>query len=113
VLSWYYGNRLGAAWGALGVPHAAVQLGQGSVGAGLAIARKVPPAQASAVTSAVKSSFMTGMHAGSFTVAAVSFAGAIAAWFFLPGRDLLPAAGLRATDEGAGPRAAERTAVTT
>ena len=93
VLSWYYGNRLGTAWGVLGIPHAAVQIGKGSVGAGLAIAQKVPPAQVSAVTAAVKNSFMTGMHAGSFTVAAVTFAGAIAAWFFLPVRDLVPAAG--------------------
>jgi hypothetical protein len=80
-----------------------VQIGKGSVGAGLAIAQKVPPPQASAVAAAVKNSFMAGMHAGSFTVAAVTFAGAIAAWLFLPGRDLVPAAQLRAELEP-GPR---------
>jgi MFS transporter, DHA2 family, multidrug resistance protein len=87
VMSWFYGNRLGRAWDALRVPHSAVQIGKGSVGAGLAIARKVPGAQAPAVIDALKSSFMTGVHAGSFTVAAVTFAGAIAAWLFLPVRD--------------------------
>jgi DHA2 family multidrug resistance protein-like MFS transporter len=115
VLSWYYGDRLGTAWGALGVPHSAVQIGKASVGAGLAIAQKVPPAQASAVTEAVKNSFMTGMHAGSFTVAAVTFAGAIAAWLFLPVRDMvMPSvtAGPLPAGETAGPREVDSTAAT-
>jgi MFS transporter, DHA2 family, multidrug resistance protein len=89
VMSWYYGNRLGAAWGALGLPHSAVEIGKGSVGAGLALARTVPSAQVPAVTDALKNSFMTGMHAGSVTVAVVTFAGAIAAWLFLPRRDMV------------------------
>jgi DHA2 family multidrug resistance protein-like MFS transporter len=89
VMSWFYGNRLGRAWDALGVPHSAVQIGKGSVGAGLAIARKVPAAQVPAVIDTLKSSFMTGVHAGSVTVAAVTFAGAIAAWLLLPVRDMV------------------------
>jgi DHA2 family multidrug resistance protein-like MFS transporter len=93
VMSWFYGNRLGRAWDALGVPHSTVQIGKGSVGAGLAIARKVPAAQAPAVIDALKSSFMTGVHAGSVTVAAVTFAGAIAAWLFLPVRDKMVPSG--------------------
>jgi EmrB/QacA subfamily drug resistance transporter len=120
VLSWYYGNRLGVSWGAFGVPHAAVQIGKGSLGAGLAIAQKVPPAHVAAVTLALKNSFMTGMHAGSFTVAAVTFAGAIAAWLFLPVRDrLVPSVTVPSVPEPsvpvpsvAVPREAGRTAAT-
>jgi hypothetical protein len=88
-----------------------VQIGKGSVGAGLAIAQKVPPAHTAAVTLAVKNAFMAGMHAGSFTVAAVTFAGAIAAWLFLPVRDLILVP--RVADESAEPRVADSTAVPT
>jgi EmrB/QacA subfamily drug resistance transporter len=88
VMSWYYGNRLGVAWGALGLPRPVVEIGKASVGAGLAQARTLPPAQVAAATGALKNSFMAGMHAGSVTVAAVTFAGAIAAWLFLPRRDM-------------------------
>jgi DHA2 family multidrug resistance protein-like MFS transporter len=113
VLSWYYGNRLGAAWGALGLPRSAVEIGKESVGAGLALARTVPPAQVPAVTGALNNSFMTGMHAGSVTVAAVTFAGAIAAWLFLPRRDMVvPSQGVGAPPEDvvAEPREADGTA---
>jgi DHA2 family multidrug resistance protein-like MFS transporter len=110
VLSWYYGNRLGAAWGALGLPRSAVETGKESVGAGLALARSVAPAQVPAVTDALKNSFMIGMHAGSVTVAAATFAGAIAAWLFLPRRDMVvppvPADAFPA-DELADPREAD------
>jgi DHA2 family multidrug resistance protein-like MFS transporter len=88
VMSWYYGNRLGTAWGALGLPRSVVETGKESVGAGLALARTLPPAQVPVATDVLKNSFMTGMHAGSVTVAAVTFAGAIAALIFLPRRDM-------------------------
>ena len=113
VLSWYYGNRLGAAWGTLGLPRSAVEIGKESVGAGLALARSVSPAQVPAVTNALKNSYMVGMHAGSVTVAAVTFAGAIAAWLFLPRRDMaVPSqvAGALPADEAAEPREADGTA---
>ena len=87
VMSWLYGSRLTTAWSSLGLPHATVQAGKQSVGAALAIAGKLPPAQTQVVTAAVKNSFMAGVHAGSVTVAVATGAGAIAAWIFLPARD--------------------------
>ena len=55
---------------------------------------------------------MAGMHAGSVTVAAVTFAGAIAAWLFLPRRDMAvpsPVADARPEDEAAEAREADST----
>jgi len=89
VLSWVYGTRLAAAWDALGVPHPAVAIGRASVAAGLQIATRFPPGQVSPAVDALKNSFMSGLHAGSFTVAIVTAVAAIVALLYLPVADVV------------------------
>ncbi len=89
VLSWFYGARLATAWDALGVPHPVVAIGQTSVAAGLKIAGQFPPGQVTPAVDALKNSFMSGLHAGSFTVAIVTAVAAIGALLYLPVRDVV------------------------
>jgi MFS transporter, DHA2 family, multidrug resistance protein len=91
VLSWFYGSKLSTAWDALRLPHQAVAIGKSSVAAGLKLARALPAAQSSPAVTALKSSFMSGLHAGSLTVAVVAAIGAIGALLYLPGRDAVSA----------------------
>ena len=74
-------------------PHL-LQVTQGSVGAGYAIAGRVPGSVHHAVLHSVTSSFMTGLHAGCLVAASVCVLGALGSGF-LPGRSQgapLPAA---------------------
>ena len=87
VLSWFYGSKLTTAWDALRLPHQAVAIGKSSVAAGLKLACGLPPAQAGPAVTALKNSFMSGLHAGSLTVAVVAAIGAIGALLYLPVRD--------------------------
>jgi MFS transporter, DHA2 family, multidrug resistance protein len=88
VMSWAYGSRLASSWRHLGVPAALIKAGQASVGAGLKVSQQLPPA----ATVAARESFMSGLHAGSLTVAGAALLAAIAAFAFLPARDLAPQA---------------------
>ena len=82
VMSWYYGSQLAQAWTGLGVAPATLQSGRTSLAAGLAAAGPDP-----ALAGAVRSSFMAGLHAGSFTAAAAALLAALAALLFLPQHD--------------------------
>ncbi|MDA8324190.1 MAG: DHA2 family efflux MFS transporter permease subunit [Actinomycetota bacterium] len=88
LLSWFYGSRLSTAWSALGVPAGVLGHAKTSVAAGLAIAgRAGPAAHGPALASAVRSSFMTGLHVGSAVIAGTMLVTAAAALALLPRRD--------------------------
>jgi EmrB/QacA subfamily drug resistance transporter len=67
------------------LPAAALASAKSSVGAGLAIASRVPAAAHGPVLDAVQNAFMTGLHAGCFVAAGVCALGALGA-LALPGR---------------------------
>ncbi|MHB8689737.1 MAG: DHA2 family efflux MFS transporter permease subunit [Solirubrobacteraceae bacterium] len=74
-----------------GVPLRALHTAQQSVGAGYAVAGRVPSSLHAAVLDHVQSSFMSGLHAGCLVAAGVCFLGAAgASW--LPGRRAVKAA---------------------
>jgi EmrB/QacA subfamily drug resistance transporter len=79
-----YGSQLaGSAAGKLG--DAAVAHAKTSIGAGLQVAAHAPAGARHAALDGVTSSFMTGLHAGSFVAAGVCALGAVVA-LWLPGR---------------------------
>lgn len=85
VLSWKFSSRLAELWGQLQVPHDVVKAGQASLGDALALSYQVQAPQA--VAAAARTSFMTGLHAGSMVAAGAALLAAIVAFAFLPQRD--------------------------
>jgi EmrB/QacA subfamily drug resistance transporter len=67
------------------LPGASLQAAKSSIGAGLAVASRAPAALHGPALDAVRSAFMTGLHAGCFVAAGVCALGAIGA-LALPGR---------------------------
>lgn len=65
--------------GAARLPEHLLHLAQSSVGAGYAVAARVPAALHEPVSSSVQSAFMNGLHVGCMVAAGVCWAGAIAA----------------------------------
>lgn len=85
VLSWSFGSRLADLWGQLGVPPDLVKTGQASLGDALGVASQVQAPHA--VIEAARTSFMTGLHAGSTVAAGAALLAALVAFAFLPQRD--------------------------
>jgi hypothetical protein len=67
------------------LPAGALHTAESSVGAGLAVAARVPAAAHGPVLDAVQGAFMSGLHAGCFVAAGVCALGALGA-LALPGR---------------------------
>lgn len=87
VFASVYGSHLqSGAFGSL--PAAALDQARESVVAALTIARDQP-----GLVGAAQDSFMAGLHAGALLVALLCFAGAAAAVFALPGREVISPAG--------------------
>ena len=81
------------------LPHHALAIARGSVGAGYAVAARTPPVHHAAILDAVRNAFMTGLHTGCIVAAGVCLLGALAAL-------ALPGAALR-TLRASGPAAVE------
>ncbi|NUP51486.1 MAG: MFS transporter [Catenulispora sp.] len=88
VLSWAYGSHLADRWRSLGIGPEAVRQGRASLGAGLQTGAHLPSQVAGPALQAARTSFMSGLHVGSLTVALSSLVAAVAALVFLPPRDL-------------------------
>jgi len=85
VLSWSFSSRLATLWTDLHVPPAMVKAGQSSLGSALTVSQQEQaPA---AVEHAARTSFMTGLHAGSAATAGAALLAAVVAFAFLPARD--------------------------
>jgi EmrB/QacA subfamily drug resistance transporter len=87
VLSWSFATHLTTSWARLGVPGMLTKSGQASIGAALTASHHLPAAAAGPAVRAANNSFMTGLHAGSMTVACATLLAAVVALVFLPARD--------------------------
>jgi len=85
TMNTFYRPHLTTAWTDLGVPAGLIGDARQSVMASFTIAPRLPVAVHA--RQAASDAFMDGLHAGSFTAAAVTAAAAIGALIFLPGRE--------------------------
>jgi MFS family permease len=86
VLNSAYGSHVFASLTALGASASAAHLAGQSVVAGMNVAARFPAPLRDAAATAVRTSFVTGLHRGSLVAAGTSLAAALVALAFVPAR---------------------------
>jgi hypothetical protein len=84
IFSTLYINRLSDSTVLQGLPEAAQSTARDGLAQGLAVAAQSPPPIAGALRDNVSDAFMSGLHAGCLTAAAVCLVGALFVLAFLP-----------------------------
>jgi EmrB/QacA subfamily drug resistance transporter len=96
MLNWSFGSRLVSLWTDLHIPPGLAETGRASLGDALAVSQLTAAPDAAAV--AARTSFVTGLHAGSLAAAGAALLAALVALMFLPSRDRPPPAPARQLD---------------